>query len=54
MVTLTVVDNMLSLCFAGTAMRVLVFIIACTEYNLGRTVDGDEAKIYLLTVSMTI
>lgn len=47
MINRTVVDNMLPIFFAGTAMSVAVVITACAEHNGGCTVDDDETR-YLL------
>lgn len=47
MVMLATVDDMLSLCFASTAMTVPVFVTACTEKLGGRKGDEEETKCSL-------
>lgn len=49
----TMVEGTISLCAASTETIVAVFNKACTLNHAACTVDCDEAKIYLFTVSIT-
>lgn len=52
--SLTVVDDMLTSCFANIATTLSMAEKARKEYDTGRTVSDDETKNYLFTVSFTI
>lgn len=54
MVTLTIVEDMLSLCLANTAETVPMSMKAHTEYGGTRTFNCDEKRIiYLFTINLT-
>lgn len=53
MVVRTVADELLTICFACTAMSVPASLTGCTEGHRGRSAESNETKIYLFTVGIT-
>lgn len=45
MIVLIVIDDMLTLCFASTAMSVPMFTSGCSEYHDDRPVDGKGTEV---------